>query len=153
MSGRIVRRQHSRLGLVLVVLGLVLAGLSLSINVVTAQESDDTAPVIGADPADDSVDGATTEDPDSETVTASAEGEVVAEVVSDELAATGWGDSLLASSGFGLILVGFVMTLVGQPAPARGRHSRPTSKLKSSFFGLMLASIGESLGSARGRTV
>ena len=152
-----MRRQHSRLGLGLVVLGLVLGGLSLSGHAATAQEADDTAPIIGADPADDSADGTNAEGTDGDDATATAtsdsDAEVVADAASDELAATGWGDGVLAPSGLGLVLVGFVMTLVGQPASPRGRHSRPDSLLKNSFFGLMFSSIGESLSSARSRSI
>jgi len=138
-----MRTRHPRLGLLLLAVGLSLGGFGLVGPPVMAEESNDGAPVIGADPDADT--GTDTADPDGADDAAAAENDGA----SDELAATGSWDRILTPAGLLLIVVGSVLTMVGQPAVPRGQHSRPSSKLRSSFFGLAVASISESVASAR----
>jgi hypothetical protein len=136
-----MRTLRPRLGLLLLILGLMLGGLGMAGSSATAQESNDDAPVIGEDPDSGEAD---TDTDASESVTTADSQEAA-----DELAATGSWDRLLTPTGIMLIAIGSVLTMVGQPADPRGLHSRPSSKLRNSFFGLAIASISESVTSSR----
>lgn len=128
-----MRRRHPRLGLLLGVLGVLFLLSGVVTDDVGAQTSDDDAPVIGEDPDSDGDDPGAVEDDD------------------DQLAMTGSWDRILTPAGLTMILAGTLLTMVGQPARPRGRHSAPATKLRSSHAALLSSSIGGSLASVRRR--
>ncbi len=144
-------RRHPRLGLLLAVVGLMLVMVGYSAGSSVAQTTTSTtAPVIGEEPTDPGTDAGTDTGTDdgTDTGTDDGTGTVVGEV-DDELAATGSWDGLLTVNGLALIVIGSLLTMVGQPARPRGRHSSPNTKLRSSHLALVMSSITSSVGSAR----
>jgi len=153
----------SRLGAGLALLGISVIAVGLLGGSAQAQSPENSdPPVIGGDPTTPTT-AAPEQDPDDpgdDTDVADDTGvvddDVVVEVVTvegaeEELAFTGSVTDALAYTGVALVLVGVYLTMFGQPSIPHGRHSAPSSRLRTTFPGLVVSSIAGSVGSAAKR--